>query len=175
MKKILKVVAGVALAGCMLVPLAACSDTNDNSKEVKQLQQQVQDLQTEINSLKNGNGGNDLFTGSPKFEYSLNETIPYYINGTKIFDFKITSLEYSKFDNASVAKYNVTFIPSFNVKPSEVFSAVVYNVPQNTFVVPYTFNDTGIAFTDNSGNQKTIILFYYGSPFASVTATPTQM
>lgn len=171
MKKLLKVVAGVALAGCMLLPLAACSDTNGNSEEIKQLQQQIQDLQNEINSSKNDNV---TLTGCPKFEYSLNEPIPYYINGTKIFDFTITSFYHNQ-SNITVFEYNVNFIPSFNAKPSEVFSAVIYNVPENTFATPYTINDDGMGFSNNlSINQKNIILFYYGSPFVCITATPTR-
>lgn len=171
MKKALKVIAGVALAGCMLLPLAACSDT-DNSQEVKQLQQQIQDLQTEIDSLKNGNGGNDLFTGSPKFNYGINETIPYYVSGTKIFDFTVTSFNYQ---NTNSIDYTVNFISSFSTtETKELFTATLYDTVKGSLYSSNS-NSSGSMYFDtgaNNGNKKTIILYYLNSPFASITATP---
>lgn len=157
----------------MLVPLAACSDTSDNSKEVKQLQQQVQDLQTEINSLKNGNGGNDLFTGSPKFEYSLNETIPYYVSGTKIFDFKVTSFNYQ---NTNSIIYTVNFVPSFSTTETKtIFTATLYDTVTGNLINSNS-NESGSMYFNvgtNNSNKKTIVLYYLNQPFASITATPT--
>lgn len=281
MKKIIKVIACAALAGCMLVPFAGCSDGNyqseidslqaqikeleskldtpsDNSEllemlsdlqsEISALKSQISelkgtnsglnteittlkskieelksansDLNTEITSLqskieelKSTNSGlntditalqnkinelksvnsqleaeiaslqgvidelqqsGDLFTGSPKFNYEIDETIPYYINGTKIFDFKITALEYYSNDDVTIARYSVSFIPSFNVTPNTAFTVKMYHSTENNISDSYAFNDNGIAFSDYSGTQKTLILFYYGNPFASITATPSQ-
>lgn len=175
MKKIFKVIAGAALAGCMLLPLAACDDTNDSadySEDIAKLQQQVQNLQTELDSLKNEETPVDLFTGSPKFEYKIGETIPYYVNGTKIFDFKVTSLTHDS--SSTLAKYTVTFIPSLKVQPETAFSALVYNATKNTTAVPYLITDTGMTYGDETGNERTLTFFYYGIPFASITATPTK-
>lgn len=171
MKKILKVVAGVALAGCMLLPLAACSNTSDNSEEVKQLQQQVQDLQTEINSLKNGNGGNDLFTGSPKFNYGINETIPYYVNGNKIFDFKVTDFSYH-FDALTVLEFTINYEPGYSSKNVAVV-ATLYDKSTGSLSTPYDSSNTDrIRFNMDTSTEKIITLFYGNIPFASITATP---
>lgn len=172
MKKALKVIAGVALAGCMLLPLAACSDT-DNSEEVKQLQQQIQDLQTEIDSLKNGNGGNDLFAGSPKFIYSIEETISYYINGIKIFDLKINSFAFN--DNGSKISYTVSFLSGLNLTAKDVFNANLYDEVTTTGYLPYAIENTEMYFKANKGNKMQIILYYMSSPFACIEATPTKI
>ena len=133
------------------------------------LQTKINSLQSEINKLKNET---DLFTGSPKFNYSINETIPYYVNGTKIFDFKVTKFEHYTNDNATLVSYSVSFISSFNEEPKNVIAAKMYDSKENKVSTPCMLDNTDIAFNDYSGAQKTIILFYYNSPFAIVTATP---
>lgn len=168
MKKALKVIAGVALAGCMLLPLAACSNT-DNSEDVKQLQQQVQDLQTEIDSLKNDNVA---LTGSPKFNYGINETIPYYVSGTKIFDFTVTSFTYQ---NSNSILYTVNFISQISSTDTTTFTAKLYDTVKGTLYLSGS-NEAGTMYFlagDNNSNKKILTLYYEGQPFASITATPT--
>lgn len=284
MKKIIKVIACATLAGCMLVPLAGCSDGNyqseidslqaqikeleskldtpsDNSEllemlsdlqsEISALKSQINDLkgtnsglnteitalkskieelkstnsdlnteitslQSKIEELKSTNSGlntditalqnkinelksvnsqleaeiaslqgvidelqqsDDLFTGSPKFNYEIDETIPYYINGTKIFDFKINEFVYSP-DDGTRGYFTVTFyIPTFDVKPTTAFSAVAYNASENKFYEMANkgigLYDTSIAYYDYTGSKVDLTLFYYGNPFAIITATPS--
>ncbi len=139
------------------------------------LQTKINSLQNEINKLKNET---DLFTGSPKFNYSINETIPYYVNGTKIFDFKITKFEYSTEPGGDTrAYYTVNFTPNFNVSPETVFAATAYNPTEKKFLEMANhgtgFYNTTIAYYDQTGSQVTLTLYYLNYPFACITAKPT--
>lgn len=131
------------------------------------LQTKINSLQSEINKLKNET---DLFTGSPKFNYSINETIPYYVNGTKIFDFKITKFEYQ---STNALHYTVEYSPEYSkINDKTNFSGTLYDtVTQTTYSSVSTTK--GMRFDTSSGNKKILILCYNGNPFAKITATPT--
>lgn len=166
MKKALKIIAGVALAGCMLLPVAACSNT-DNSEDVKQLQQQVQDLQTEIDSLKNDNVA---LTGSPKFNYGINETIPYYVNGNKIFEYKVTDFHYSE---TTVILYTINYELGYSSKNVAISMTLCEKSTGSIAAFNKSDNNEGY-FNMNTGTEKTINLFINSIPFARITATPTK-
>ncbi len=131
------------------------------------LQTKINSLQSEINKLKNET---DLFTGSPKFNYSINETIPYYVNGTKIFDFKIDDFWYQ---STNALPFTVKCSPEYSkLCEKSYFSGTLYDtVTQNSYTSVST--TTGMRFDTNTGNKKIIILCYKGDPFAKITATPT--
>ena len=224
MKKFIKILACLALACCMLIPLAGCgentADIKDYSEEIAELQQQIKDLenknnslQSEMNSLKNAKiaeleallaqlqsenasmssensslqakikslqdeinelkNQNDLFTGSPKFNYSITETIPYYVNGTKIFDFKITEFYYYTSSEGITFYYTVTFSPGYSYKLESVFSATLFDPTTEEIWTPSYNNPNHISFRDGSNTKKQIILYFNSTPFASITATPT--
>lgn len=264
MKKIIKVIACAALAGCMLVPFAGCADSkyqseidslqaqireleskldnnsgtsSDNSEllemlsdlqsEISALKSQISELkgtnsglntevtalkskieelkstnsglnsditalQNKINELKSVNSqleaeiaslqgvidelqqSDDLFTGSPKFNYEIDETIPYYINGTKIFDFKITEFVFN--DNATIVNYSITFAPEFNENLKQSINIRLYDTVSKTVYTYNSHSEGEIIFTSvHSGAETIINLLFHDITFATILATPTRV
>ena len=129
------------------------------------LQTKINSLQSEINKLKNET---DLFTGSPKFNYSINETIPYYVNGKKIFDFKIDKFHYQM---ATIVDYSITYTQGYS-ENNIALNASLYDKSTNIINTNYSTLQNTFAFSINTGTEKTIILFFGDIPFASIKATP---
>lgn len=151
------------------------TENNSLSSSNSSLQTKINSLQTEINNLKNKT---DLYTGSPKFNYGINETIPYYVNGTKIFDFKVTKLEYDAApSNALYFDYQVTYAPTYKDINSTVFSAKLYRKDLERLAKASAINDSSMSFfldSNSESNQtQSVVLLYCDIPFACVTAKPT--
>ncbi len=138
------------------------------------LQTKINSLQSEINKLKNES---DLFTGSPKFNYSINETIPYYVSGTKIFDFKVTNLLFYQNDKAVLVEYNVNFSStiSYPTDLNKIFSSTLYdNVTNKAYYNSQSATSNAIIFYNiPNRNKSTLTLYFFNIPFASITTTPT--
>ena len=163
MKKLFLSILSVAIIAGSLFAFTGCngkdytSDIDDLKSQIQELEDKsakIAELEAELAKLKNET---DLFTGSPKFNYSINETIPYYVNGTKIFDFKIDDFWYQ---STNALPFTVKCSPEYSkLCEKSYFSGTLYDtVTQNSYTSVST--TTGMRFDTNTGNKKIIILCY---------------
>ena len=182
MKKLLSAVLVSALALGFSLSAASCSESKAYSSDLASLQQQItelqdknQELKEQIDSISSQNDAlklqiEKLISSDEIPSYTLDDDIPGYIDGIKVFEMKhlFTGDSNSIFgcENVKTDLYK-TYIQ--NGLSAFRYEHSTQKVSISTTIHIASFPSVSISFSDYASGTQTIILYFFNRPFASVT------